>query len=491
MLSKIKTKSIVKNQGRIYTPEFIVKNILDLVNYKNDILEKNIIDNSCGDGAFLKEVVNRYCESFLSQNKNLAELKKQLQKYIHGIEIEKEEVEKCIQNLSNEVQKFGVSEVKWDIICADTLDIKTFDGKMDFVVGNPPYVRVHNLAESYNKVKQFSFSQNGMTDLYIVFFEIGFRMMNKTGKMCMITPSSCLRSKAGDNFRKFIFQEKNLEAIVDLGHFQPFEATTYTMITLFGNGSKSNSIEYYDYNEQERKPGEKELLNYSDVFINGKIYISKKNSLSLLHRLENYNNSVSNNISVKNGFATLADSVFIGDKKFKGLTIDIIKASTNKWYKCIFPYDLCGQPLDILNISKHSDVYDYLLSQKDFLEQRSIASKDGWYLFGRTQAIKDVFKDKIAVNSIVKDKNSIKIEQVPAGSGVYSGLYIISEFSLKEIKEVLINDEFIEYLKLLKNYKSGGYYTFSSSDLQKFLTYKLRKNNHEQSTIFTNDRCFA
>ena len=109
----------------------------------------------------------------------------------------------------------------------------------------------------------------------------------------------------------------------------------------------------------------------------------------------------------------------------------------------------------------------------------------------RTKAIKDVFKNKIAVNSIVKDKNSIKIEQVPAGAGVYSGLYILSDFSLKEIKEVLINDEFIEYLKLLKNYKSGGYYTFSSSDLQKFLTYKLRKNNHEQSTIFTNNRCFA
>ena len=491
MLGAIKIKSSVKNQGRIYTPNFIVKNILDLSGYQNDILKKNIIDNSCGDGAFLQEVVNRYCESFLVQNKNLEELREQLQKYIHGIEIEEKEAEKCIQNLSSEVQKFGIYDVKWDIICADTLDVKIFDGKIDFVVGNPPYVRVHNLAESYNKVKQFSFSQNGMTDLYIVFFEIGFRMINKTGKMCTITPSSCLRSKAGDNFRKFIFQERNLKAIVDLGHFQPFEATTYTMITLFENGSKNNSIEYYDYNEEGKNPGEKELLSYSDIFVNGKIHISKKHSLSLLHNLENYNNSVSNNISVKNGFATLADSVFIGDKNFKGLTIDILKASTNKWYKCIFPYDLGGKPLNILNIKKHSDVYDYLLSQKDFLEQRSLTSKDEWYLFGRTQAIKDVFKNKIAVNSIVKDKNSIKIEQVPAGAGVYSGLYILSDFSLKEIKEVLINDEFIEYLKLLKNYKSGGYYTFSSSDLQKFLTYKLRKNNHEQSTIFTNNRCFA
>ncbi|MFH1457151.1 MAG: N-6 DNA methylase [Patescibacteria group bacterium] len=493
MVIKEKSKSSVKNQGRIYTPDFIVKNILDLVDYKDGILEKNIIDNSCGDGAFLIEIVDRYCSAFFAKNKkvDIGELKKHLHKYIHGIEIEKDEVEKCIENLNKEALKFGIVDVKWDVICADTLDIKIFDNKMDFVVGNPPYVRVHNLAGNYDKVKEFSFSQNGMTDLYIVFFEIGIKMLNSTGKMCLITPSSCLRSKAGENFRKFIITQKNLKKIVDLGHFQPFEATTYTMITLFQNGTKNDYIEYYTYNEKDKKPDEIEILEYADIFINGKINISKKQNLHLLHDLENYNSNILNKVSVKNGFATLADSVFIGNFKFNKFTINVLKASTNKWYKCIFPYNRHGRGLEMADLEKHQDIYNYLLSNKSFLESRSIEKNGKWYLFGRSQAINDVFKDKIAVNSIVKDKNSIKIEFVPAGSGVYGGLYILSDYGLKEIKDALINDEFIEYLRLLKNYKSGGYYTFSSSDLQKFLTYKLRKNNHEQSTIFTNNRCFA
>jgi len=482
-----KQKLIIKNQGRIYTPSFIVENILDLANYKDKILEKNVVDNSCGDGAFLIEIVRRYCKAFLKNNSNINELKKHLERYIHGIEVEKDETEKCIENLNNEVKKFSISGVNWDVICADTLDVKKFDGKMDFVVGNPPYVRVHNLAKSYDKVKKFSFNQNGMTDLYIVFFEIGFKMLSKSGKMCLITPSSCLKSKAGECLRKFILEEKNLEAIIDLGHFQPFEATTYTMITLFKNGRKNNSIEYYIYDEKNKKPGEKELLDYSDIFINGKIYISKKQNLSLLHELEDYNSIVLNKIEVKNGFATLADNVFIGDLKFKNLVIDVLKASTHKWYKCIFPYDNNGRSLRISDLEKYKDVYNYLVSNRSFLEQRSLDGKGGWYLFGRSQAIRDVFKNKIAINSIVKNKGSIKIEFVPAGSGVYSGLYILSDYSLEEIKDALVNDKFIEYLKLLKNYKSGGYYTFSSSDLQKFLTYKLRKNNHEQSTIFANN----
>ena len=493
MLIKKSQKSSVKNLGRIYTPNFIVKNILDLANYKDDILEKNIIDNSCGDGAFLIEIVNRYCRAYLAKDKksDIKILKKHLENFIHGIEIEDSEVKKCKENLDDEVKKFGIFGVKWDIICADTLDIKSFDEKMDFVVGNPPYVRVHNLSESYDKVKKFSFSQNGMTDLYIVFFEIGLKMLNKTGRMCLITPSSCLRSKAGENFRKYIFLNKNLKKIVDLGHFQPFEATTYTMITLFDNLVVNEMIEYYTYNKIEKHPDEKEILNYSEIFISGKIYISKKESLSLLHKLEDYNKNVLNKISVKNGFATLADNVFIGELKFQNLTINILKASTNKWYRCIFPYDKNGQIIDICQLKKYPEVYDYLTEKKSILENRSLDKKSQWYSFGRSQAINDVFKDKIAINSIVKDRNSIKIEFVPSGSGVYSGLYILSDFSIEDIEKTLRSDEFIEYLKLLKNYKSGGYYTFSSSDLQKFLTYKLRKNNYEQSTIFTNNRCFA
>ena len=50
-------------------------------------------------------------------------------------------------------------------------------------------------------------------------------------------------------------------------------------------------------------------------------------------------------VSVKNGFATLADKVFIGDFDFTEGTIDILKASTGKWSKCIYPYDKKGKPL--------------------------------------------------------------------------------------------------------------------------------------------------
>ena len=87
-------KEKIKNNGQVYTPDFIVSNMLDFAGYGDEeILERNIIDNSCGNGAFLVEVVRRYCTAFNKKygKNNNKKLKEHLEKYIHGIEIQGEE----------------------------------------------------------------------------------------------------------------------------------------------------------------------------------------------------------------------------------------------------------------------------------------------------------------------------------------------------------------------------------------------------------------
>lgn len=466
----------IKNKGQIYTPDYIVNNILDLIGYEgDDILEKHIIDNSSGDGAFLIEIVKRYCNSFIKKNGNNKNLKLHLEKYIHGIEIQQDEFEKSLLNLNLAVSIFGLENVKWDIINSDTLLVSKYDNKMDFVVGNPPYVRVHNLKEDFKRVKDFLFCKNGMTDLYIVFFEIGFRMLNNKGKMGLITPSSFLNSNAGIELRRYILEKRNLSKILDLEHFQPFNATTYTLISIFEVNKKRDNIEYFVFNENTLLPEQKDFLDYDDILIGNKFYISKKEDLIFLKKIENFVSKDATKIEVKNGFATLADSIFIDDFKFSENVIDILKASTGKWSKCLFPYNKEGKPLSIDDIKINSSVFDYLLSRKNLLENRSLERNSSWFLFGRSQGIKDVFKDKIAINTIIKDKKSIKIQSVPSGAGVYSGLYILTDFDFSQVERALKSDEFIRYIKMIKKYKSGGYYTFSSNELKKFLNYKLTK----------------
>jgi len=244
-------KNKVKELGQIYTPRHIVEDMLDLLCYNGSaILQKHIIDNSCGNGAFLTIIVERYIKSYKDEYGNLDGIENELAKYIHGIEIDEYEYFQCIDELNCLTLSQGIGEVDWDISNCDTMECNDYDGKMDFVVANPPYVRIHNLGENFEKVRDYKFSKSGMTDLYIVFYELGFNMLNGNGKLCYITPNSFYSSGAGQDFRDFIFSQKNLYEIVDLGHYQPFNATTYTTICAFDNSKKFDYVHYSIYTKE-------------------------------------------------------------------------------------------------------------------------------------------------------------------------------------------------------------------------------------------------
>ena len=250
----------------------------------------------------------------------------------------------------------------------------------------------------------------------------------------------------------------------------------------------SNSFEYYVYDSNLKNRIFVDNLTYKDIYINSNFYLSSKEKLVELHKIKC--SLCSSYVKVKNGFATLADKVFIGEKiPDSPYTIEVLKASTGKWYKCFFPYDKTGKPLPQETILSHSKIADYLISHKETLIKSDKRKKD-WYLFGRTQAIRDVYIDKIAVNTIIKDKNSIKINFVPAGKGIYSGLYIISDVEFSIVKEIIDSEDFIDYLRVLKNYKSGGYYTFNSRDLEQYINYKLKLyyNGKTEDSISVNKR---
>ena len=452
-----------KQSGQVFTPPFLVNEILDTAGYCGaNIVGKHVIDNSCGDGAFLCEVVRRYMANYKG-----TDLKINLETYIHGVELDTEAYLHCLENLNIIAAKHGLGNIKWDIQNTDTLTVEKFNSKMDFVIGNPPYVRVHNL-ENYEAVKKFKFAEGGMTDLYLVFFEIGFNMLKKGGKLCYITPSSWINSVAGGVLRQYIQRHKNLVKLIDLGHFQAFDATTYTMISLFEKDSKHDTFVYQNYGDTSF-----ERLTIKDSIIGNMMYLADKNTLKELRNI--FTTCYKKYVQVKNGFATLADSVFIGSIfPFDEYVIPTIKASTGKWYKAFYPYDKNGKPLPKDLIFSNNKISYYLELHNDkLLKGKSETVCPDWYLFGRTQALKDVWSQKYTINTIIKDINSIKLNIVPSGCGVFSGLYILTTVSKDIISQILCNQDFIKYVTVLKKYKSGGYYTFNSKELEMYLNYKL------------------
>lgn len=86
----------------IYTPERVVKYILDAAEYipSSTILKKHVMDNSCGNGQILVEVAERYIKAYLDINGNYNGLEEDFYKYIHGIEIKEDACDECRRRIA-------------------------------------------------------------------------------------------------------------------------------------------------------------------------------------------------------------------------------------------------------------------------------------------------------------------------------------------------------------------------------------------------------
>jgi len=468
-----------KQKGQVFTPAHLVNNILDLCGYNTPeaIIGKHIIDNSCGDGAFLIEVVRRFIGAYRSADYADDAIRAELEEYVHGIELDPEAYAQCGVNLDEVAKSFGITGVHWDVDNTDSLKSKKHLAKMDYVVGNPPYVRVHNISTDAKFLKtNYSFMREGMSDLYLAFFELGLYMLNDTGILGYVTPSSYFNSKAGGIFRDYIIRGRSLHTVVDFGHYQPFSATTYVAITLLTK-AENDTVNYYEYDEFQRKPVNHRVLDFGDFVTDSRQLLFGDREVSQTQAIL-ASEGLPKKCVVKNGITTLLDEFFISETlPCTQFVIPILKASTGAWERCIYPYNENGRPIPFdvlqsdLELSKRYETY------KDRLLARDLQKGTEWYEFGRAQGIKDVYKQKYAVNSLIRSKEDIKLVSCPPGTGVYGGLYILTDLSEDELRGVLVSDEFEVYVKSLGKYKSGGYYTYSSKELQLYLNYKLARVN--------------
>ena len=468
-----------KQKGQVFTPAHLVNNILDLCGYNTPeaIIGKHIIDNSCGDGAFLIEVVRRFIGAYRSADYADDAIRAGLEEYVHGIELDPEAYAQCEVNLDEVAKTFGITGVHWDVDNTDSLKSNKHLAKMDYVVGNPPYVRVHNISTDAKFLKtNYSFMREGMSDLYLAFFELGLYMLNDTGILGYVTPSSYFNSKAGGIFRDYIIGGRSLHTVVDFGHYQPFSASTYVAITLLTK-SENDTVNCYDYDESTQTLVNHRVLEFGD-FVTDNRQLLFGDSSARQTQVILASEGLHKKCIVKNGITTLLDEFFISENLPQTQFVrPILKASTGAWERCIYPYRENGRPINFNALESDLELSKRYETFRERLLARDLQKGTEWYEFGRAQGIKDVYKDKYAVNSLIRSKEDIKLTFCPAGTGVYGGLYILTDLSEDELRGVLVSDEFEAYVKSLGKYKSGGYYTYSSKELQLYLNYKLARVN--------------
>jgi adenine-specific DNA-methyltransferase len=485
-----------KTLGQVYTPNWIINEILDLVCYNDEqILDRYILEPSCGDGAFLLEIVRRYINICLEKNIEISEIKERLEKYIVGVEIDEVEYCKTIYNLNQFVkEKLNICDnLDWNIHNLNTFDFyKKYVNYFDFIVGNPPYIRIHNLDSQTRQIlkQDFLFSE-GTIDIYLSFFEMSFKMLKKDGFIGFITPNSYLHNSSYNLFREYLKNEKIVKILIDFKANKVFKGfSTYTAITIINKNHDRNYFEYKELINDKIEFINK--INFEGVNKNDWSFTNEKDEDFLAQLEIGTNCSIKDFFDVQYGFATLRDKIFIskvinyddelvyfnGSLIEKNILRKVVKGSKykgniNENERILFPYELENKRYRAISeeklISQYPNAYNYLLKNRVELESRDLDKGAIWYEFGRSQGVQSIHNEKIVLSTLVNGQ--IDYYKVPEDVLMYSGLFIIknkeySDWSI--IENTLKSEAFYKYIRLTGKDFSGGYKSVTSKQIKEF-----------------------
>ncbi len=467
----------INTKYQVFTPRNIVIEMLDLIEYKNDLYGKKILENSFGDGAFLVEIVKRYIDSTINIYP-IDKIKKGLESDIIGTEICYEYFKSVIIKLNKICEEYKIFNVNWKLYNVDFLNYN-FKINFDFIIGNPPYISYLNLDIKTRKYLRENFKTclSGKPDYCYPFIEKSINLLKDDGKFVYIVPNNIFKNTSGANLRKFML--KYLTDIIDYEGIDIFKnkLINTTIIKCIKNYN-NNYIKYFDFKNKSIKLIEKIGLNNKWVFDN--IYLNNK-----------YNYNVFGDLfDVKYPVATLCNDIFILKENFieydnfiiyKEFKIEksILRnafsirnlSKKNKEF-IIFPYYFES---DILKKYKEDEflemfpfTYKYLQQFKSILLKRDNYITNSWFEYGRTQALIDMNKKKILVSNLIN--NSVKTYFLNEFDIPYSGLYVISKnnSNLKDALKILNSNEFFQYVNIVGNSANKGTKRISANDIKNF-----------------------
>ena len=288
-----------KEHGIYYTPKFITDYIVKetvgrfLAEHStNEIRNIKILDPACGSGSFLirafDELLKHYAHQKISKSEqdiDAADRISILQSNIFGVDLDIQAVEIARLNLllrslakrdtlpglknnikegnslisgtEEELKKyFGKSwkdkkAFSWEQEFKDIMD----NGGFDVVIGNPPYVRVDSLPNDEKVFWKNKFvSTVGKYDLYYLFLELAFKLVNNNGVFAFITPNHYCTNTTGEHLRKLILSEASTIIIASVSHLSVFEeAANYPVITIVYKSNKTGvkKLSYFSVNKPE------------------------------------------------------------------------------------------------------------------------------------------------------------------------------------------------------------------------------------------------
>jgi len=564
-----------KRLGEFYTPKEVIDYILDAIEYTpdKDIRGKTLLDPACGSGGFLVEATRRLIESYKragldpTDPSNAKTVLEEVVRCIYGLDIHPfacfiAEMNLLFQLIDlYDVARKGDKKYRlprFNIYRTDSLRPpekleeglpRFFDNsrkkaysedteganivknmKFDFIVANPPYVRVHKLStiqkEEYGTIYE---SAKGLYDIYCLFIERGLALLKRDcGKLGYICSNRFMTRSYGEVLRKILTGGLNgtyfkIDHILDFGDSGVFEeATNYPCILTLTATSKWEEIENNTVscvqvfksedelleNIRRQIRDEKKMSKSFEVFGIPQKVLSEK-AWTLMPNQESeiirkMNSATPCKLAdlvegIQVGVQTGSDRIFVVNQEtiekynLKGAPLkkflrgeDVRKWSL-KWkgLYLIYPYTMKGNETCLLSEEELREIapniWRYLCEHKATLLKRWGVKKVFYEL--PTARRFDWFEAMKIITPDVSDKNNFALDKEGFyfSKGTVYGIILKRDVADKiELILGILNSKLLEfYFKHVSPMHAGGYFRYNTQYLEQ-LPIKLPQTEKEK-----------
>ena len=235
--------------GEVFTRRWVVELILDLAGFTvdRDLATMIAIEPSCGAGAFLVPMVERLVESCRQHGRSIDDARHSLRAFDLlpvNAELAQKAVVKVLIDDGIDHDAATATAAGW-VRCGDFLLSDHGVVGVDFVLGNPPYIRLEDVPAARGAAYRAACpTMRGRSDIFVGFIETGLRLLGPNGVLGYIVADRWMHNQYGARLRDLVAAEFAVEAVVSMHDVEAFEepVSAYPAVTIIRRAVQSTAV---------------------------------------------------------------------------------------------------------------------------------------------------------------------------------------------------------------------------------------------------------
>lgn len=237
------------NYGEVFTRRWVVDLILDLAGYtaERELLALSAVEPACGAGAFLVPMIERLADSCALHGHDLHDAGEAIQAYdllASNVETSRRAAEQVLRAHGLPATAAQQLAKRW-VTRADFILHDHDEGAADFVLGNPPYIRLEDVPLARSAAyRDVCLTMRGRSDVFVGFIERGLRLLGAGGVLGFIVADRWMRNQYGAELRAMISDAFSVESLIQMHDVDAFDhrVAAYPAVTVIRRARQGQAV---------------------------------------------------------------------------------------------------------------------------------------------------------------------------------------------------------------------------------------------------------